>query len=517
MGEQEKSDGYRKNGDSQYEAANVSLFYNPRSGLQMKFEWTHSNYLIHLAGPLNDSMFYAGPQSATRSRNYYNPNIHIPSLSIDWQVNPSTLLKLTSGVVLGYRSSVMFDKPATIADSIVTATGTYNTRQVDIDNYHSYTTELRLLQTWSLWGKKFTLAAGVQYMNNDLHRRQQGEGTTGSDYDLTLSEPGWGRDLHFKTGNVAAFAENRWELFKGFALNAGARMEMGESRMSGTTIYYPERELPDTIRHNFPLLGINAEYTPNSNISFYAGWSQAYRPVIFKDIVPGSLYEYTDKNLKDAYGYNMEAGFRGAWKFLTWDITAFHLWYSNRIGTLAETDSLGNLRIFRTNIGDSRTRGVEIFVQGSFPISTKTRLTLFSSTAWMDARYQGAVIRSGNGNISVDGNKVESVPEWISRNGLTIEHGPMSVSILYSYTASSFADALNSVTPSASGATGLAPAYHLTDINLTWVLTRNISVRLNGNNIFNQQYFTKRPQFYPGPGIWPSDGRTLSATVIVRI
>ena len=29
------------------------------------------------------------------------------------------------------------------------------------------------------------------------------------------------------------------------------------------------------------------------------------------------------------------------------------------------------------------------------------------------------------------------------------------------------------------------------------------------NNILDKQYFTKRPLFYPGPGVWSSDGRSI--------
>ena len=39
--------------------------------------------------------------------------------------------------------------------------------------------------------------------------------------------------------------------------------------------------------------------------------SQAYRPVILKDIVPASVLERADKNLKDANGYNAEIGLSG--------------------------------------------------------------------------------------------------------------------------------------------------------------------------------------------------------------
>jgi Fe(3+) dicitrate transport protein len=74
--------GYRDNSDSQYDAEAISLYYDPSKYFSVKLEWTHSNYIVHLAGPLTDSMFHANPQMATRSRNYYNPNIHIPSMTL---------------------------------------------------------------------------------------------------------------------------------------------------------------------------------------------------------------------------------------------------------------------------------------------------------------------------------------------------------------------------------------------------------------------------------------------------
>ena len=52
---------------------------------------------------------------------------------------------------------------------------------------------------------------------------------------------------------------------------------------------------------------------------------------------------------------------------------------------------------------------------------------------------------------------MQSVPELISRSGLTLSGGPASLTLLYSYTAESYADALNTRTPSANGAVGLVP------------------------------------------------------------
>ena len=509
--------GYRENSDAQYNAEAISLFYDVSKDLTFKFEWTHSNYVTHLPGPLTDSMFLADPQMATRSRNYYNPNIHVPNISMYWNINHTTKLQFTSSAVTGSRNSVMFDKPATTPDTISSATLDYANRQVDIDNYLSLTNELRLLKSYSLLQHTSTLTAGVQYMHNDLHRRQLGKGTTGSDYDLSLAIPGWGRDIYFKSSNLAVFAENRWVLTEKLSVNTGVRMEMGESIMSGIITYYPDSTLPNTIEHKFPLLGAGLQYDLSPYTNIYAGWSQAYRPVIFKDIIPSSIYEYADKDLKDAYGYNAEVGYRGSWKFLKWDVTGFYLQYNNRLGTLAETDSTGQLIIRRTNIGDSRTMGLEMFLQADFELNTKSYISVFTSTSYMDAQYQAATIRSGTENIDIEGNSVESVPMWISRNGITYKYQGYSISALYSYTAESFADALNTIEPNASGSVGLVPAYGLLDINVGMQLTRSVKLQLNANNVLDEQYFTKRPQFYPGPGIWPSDGRTFSATVSVSL
>ncbi|WP_431242159.1 hypothetical protein ACQ9BO_19875 [Flavobacterium sp. P21] len=150
--------GYRENSDASFDAEGISLYYDVSKDLTFKLEWTHSNYITHIPGPLTDSMFHDDPKMSTRSRNYYQPNIHIPSITADWNVAPSTKLRLATSAVLGARNSVMFDKPANIADTIVPVTLQYNNRQVDIDHFNSYTTELRMLQSYKLFQQTSSLA-----------------------------------------------------------------------------------------------------------------------------------------------------------------------------------------------------------------------------------------------------------------------------------------------------------------------------------------------------------------------
>ncbi|MGZ8518515.1 MAG: hypothetical protein ACXWWD_14255, partial [Chitinophagaceae bacterium] len=78
--------------------------------------------------------------------------------------------------------------------------------------------------------------------------------------------------------------------------------------------------------------------------------------------------------------------------------------------------------------------------------------------------------------------------------------------------------ALNTIEPlKTTGAVGLVPSYGILDLNASFRFTKNLELRLNINNLTDKQYFTKRPTFYPGPGVWPSEGRNASVSFIVRL
>jgi Fe(3+) dicitrate transport protein len=505
------ADGYRDQTHSQYDAQHIRLNYAFTPNLHTSLSWSRSNYLFRMAGPLTDIMFKDNPKQATRSRNYFNPTISIPAFELNWNPGKNTSVKFSSSLLLGDRNSILFDKTADVVD--VAINGVFAARQVDIDNFNSWTNELRLLQSY----QKGALAVGVQYLSNDLHRRQVGKGSAGSDFDLSITSAGFVRDMHFKTENLAFFIENKWNLTKRLSWNAGVRIESGETNMSGSISYLDASVVVNKITHEFPLFGTSFEYQLNENQQLYGGISQAYRPVIFKDIIPAATYDRADKNLQDAKGYNMELGYRGTWKNFQWDVTGFQLQYNNRLGKVAQTDAQGNFSLFQTNIGNSVTTGIEISLQAQFQLAPKMALSLFTATSQMNARYENAVIRYGTRNVSIDGNSVESTPEWITRNGMTFRYQQYSLSGLYSYVAKSYADALNTDKPASNGAVGLVPAYSLVDFVADWKISKFILLKVSVNNALDLSYFTKRPMFYPGPGIWPSDGRSFQLSVQVKI
>ncbi len=512
------SEGYRQNARSRAAAQAVSLTYDFSSTASLRIEWGHSTYLFQQPGPLTDSLFRANPRQATRSRNYYQPDIHVPSLTFRWQLSPRTTLRLTSSALLGARNSVQLLASALVPDTVSRPTGQTRPRQVDQDHFSSFTTELRLIHDYRLGGLWAVLVGGVQVMNNRLHRQQLGVGTTSSDFDLGISGA-WGRDLFFTTKNIAVFAENLVYLTPRLSLTTGGRYEHGQTDLTGTIRYLPDNVVPNQIRHRFPLFGGTLQYRMQGGGRWYAGLSQAYRPIIFKDVIPASALERVDDNLRDNTGYVAETGLTGRWRrFLRYDVSLFHITYRNRLGGLFQTDAItSQTYVLRTNLGDTRTRGVEALIEATLLRRKTWSVSAFTSTAFFDGKYTAGTVNVSGENRGIVGNRIESVPQWTSRNGLEISGNAFHAQVQYSYVGETFADPLNTVTPSPDGARGLVPGYGLLDVLASVRLTPHLLLKASLNNTLNKSYFTKRPTFYPEPGLWPSDGRSANITLSTKL
>jgi len=512
------SDGYRENADSDAQAQFLSLHYAFSSKISAKAELGRSQYLYHMPGPLTDAQFAEDPRQSTRSRNYYSPDIYVPSLTLDWQLSPKTKLNWINSAVIGSRSSVQLIGFADAPDTIQAATLQYKARQVDIDHFNSYTSALRLQQDYKLGRFENTLVAGVRYINNDLHRRQQGKGTTGVDYDLSLTTPEFGRNMHYKTQNVALFAENLFRVTPKLHFSAGLRVENGTTKMTGIIAYLPDEEIPQDIGHRYALLGATGQYHLDKANTIYVGWSQAYRPVIMSDVIPPTALDRIDPGLEDAFGHVLEGGVRGKLRNrLNYDLSFFQILYKNRIGDLVLNDPDGSTYIFKTNIGDSRTNGIELYANYMIAENRVSRFSVFSATSFFDGIYRKGQIRNGDQNTDIANNRVETIPRWISRNGFQASFRQLTALLQYSYVADSFSDALNTVAPSSNGARGLVPAYSLWDLNLSYRFSSRYILRCSLNNLTDKQYFTKRPGGYPGPGVWSSDGRNVLVSFGIRL
>ncbi|WP_336515973.1 TonB-dependent receptor family protein [Pollutibacter soli] len=518
-----RSDGWRDNSGYNYFAGHVHLNYQISNRLRLRVEYNYMDYVNHVNGGLTDAQFAVNPQQSTRNRNYYSPTIHVPMIRLDYDINPSTQVNFISSAVLGSRNSVQFIALSTVADTINAATGEYNPRQVDRDFYHSYSNEVRLRKNYNLRGLQHTLVTGLRYINNDLNRKQLGKGTTGADYDLSLTDPNWGRDMHFKTQNLSVFAENLFRITPALTLTAGARGEFGDTKMTGYIYNYDPEKIPVDISHKFVLLGFGGEYRLKNGWNAFANWTQSYRPVVFADIIPASSLIRIDPNIKDAHGHTSELGIRGkSGNFFDFNLTLFNVRYNNRVGSVVLTDNTGTYT-YKTNTGNSRATGFELYAEFQ-PIrwlirqKSKYKLSVFTSTAYIHARYLSGSSVSGGVNKDISGNRVQVSPEWITKNGITAGYKGFSTTFQFTYTGDAYADALNTREPNAPGTVGLVPSYGIFDWNFTYVFRKYVTLNLLMNNIFDKHYFTERPWFFPGPGgIYPSDGRSVILSVGVAL
>lgn len=502
-----------------------SFTWKASNKLKLGIEYTHFNYVAQQPGGLTDSQFAADHLQSLRSRNWFNVQFNILALNADYTITDNSRINVKVFGMTGDRNSNGFMSTPNIKDTVNAATLQYNNRRVDIDRYRNAGAELRYINEYKIGSLKNTVAAGVRYFRGNTARLQNGRGDTGTDYNINTSDP-FGTDLDFVTSNTAFFAENIIHIGKKLILIPGVRYETIRNTAEGRISFNSngsENKVSNEIRNrNFALLGVGAEYHIG-NTELYANWSQAYRPALFSDLTANPTTDVIDENLKDAKGYNADLGWRGSIKeFLFFDVSGYYLQYNNRIGLIAQQRTDGSFYNFRTNVGNSTSKGAELLVEFS-PVkalvknSTFGNITLFASLAFIDARYGDfrVVTRSGNTltEATLKDKRVENAPQRIFRTGVTYAYKKLTATVQYNYTGDAFSDANNTVTPVATGVNGLIPSYQIVDVSATYKFTERFFVKGGLNNLFNEKYFTRRAGGYPGPGIMSADPRNFFLTL----
>ena len=174
-------------------------------------EYTKMNYKSQQPGGLTDANYAENNRQSFRERNWFSAPFNVASLTFIYDISTSVNLQIKSFATIAERNSVGFTKSITTKDSINPITLDYNARQVDRDNYKNYGAEARVAVKYLLKGMPTVFAGGIRAYSGNTKRNQLGIGTTGSDFDLTLTNPQYGKSLEFGTTNYAIFAENIFE------------------------------------------------------------------------------------------------------------------------------------------------------------------------------------------------------------------------------------------------------------------------------------------------------------------
>ncbi|MEO8860459.1 MAG: TonB-dependent receptor [Ginsengibacter sp.] len=507
-------DGYRPN-SQQWQLSgfgNVQLAASKKINIGLEYSLLRNR--IQMPGGLTDSLFNADPKTSIRARNWLKSPWNIISASFNFNPSVNTTMSLKTTYIFSNRSLVWRneDGGAGVLDTIDPATNQFVPREVEKENMQSIATEARISRTYTLGKTDATFAAGLRFSYAWFKREEGGEGTTGSDFNLTITGP-YENNLNFTTLNVAPFIENIFRLSKSFTITPGVRFEYLKSKATGYVTDDNVKQIADDERERiFPLLGIGMEFKPSINGSIYGNISQAYNPINYSQLQPFGVTAKIDSHLKDAYGFNSDIGYRTTVKnYLNLDVSLFYLQYNNRIGEVVKQDPItGEDYAYRTNFAASVHKGAETYIEFNLlkylNQESVQGLSIFNSFAYIDAKYTRGEYK---------GNRVEAAAKTIERVGVIYNNRHISSTLQLSYVGDAYGDATN-VKISDNPVAGYIPAYTVLDFSATYKI-KNYALKFGVNNFLDKSYFTRRTDEYPGPGIIPAQTRSFYFGLQVKI
>lgn len=529
--DQRSASGWRKNSEYITRSGYATLTYKVTPKFSLTSEWMYSHINSQQPGGLTDQQLYQDARQSLRARNWMDITWVTGALIANYQYSENGKINWKLFTVMGDRNSVGFLQPIIVQDTLQASTLAFANRTVDIDRYRNTGMEGRIIQQFGRAGYKHTFSGGLRLYTGATYRYRDGKGTTESDYNAGLVDPRWPRDIDFYSNNAALFAEQIFRLSKRFIVVPGIRYEYLMARAEGINGYdlagspiYLQKEKRN---RSFLLGGIGMEYHTSDDAEIYANITRAYRPIQFADLTAPPTTDLVDPEIKDARGYNADLGYRGKWKdFLYFDVSAFLLQYNDRIGLITQQRADGTFYNFRTNVGNSQSKGVELYAEFKpvnlfSPNGNALDLSLFASYGYTEALYKRfRVVTKSSANELVEtdlrNKRVENAPRHILRGGLTAAYKKFTVTAQYSGVSGSYADANNTVAASSNGQNGWIPGYAIADLTITCKLSSALQFRSGINNVLDKRYFTRRAGGYPGPGALPADGRTGFITLIFK-
>ena len=514
--DQRNGEGWRNNSQFFTKAGFGSVTYRFTNQFSLTFELMHSQFRSQQPGGLTDAQIKQDAQQSFRSRNWFDIKWTTPAITLQYEINDHSRWYTKIFGTIGDRNSVGFLQGIAVKDTINAATNQYNNRIVNLDRYRNYGIESRLITNYLIGKMKNTVSGGIRLYTGTTDRLADGKGTTGSNYDVSVTGL-YPRDVRFESNNAAAFIENIFRLSDQLYIIPGIRYEWLEGAASGRNGLSSTGmaiNLQDITRsRSFVLGGIGTEFHLTPQTELYANISQAYRPIQFANLQAPPTTDVIDPDLKDARGYNVDIGYRGKVNnYLQFDVSGFYLQYNNRVGTISPTGT--NYRLI-TNVGASTSKGIETYIEfnpvRAFTKSTKADVIVFSSYAYTDAQYSG-----NHQDAHTKGKKVENAPKHIFRGGISAGYQSLLFTTQLSYVSGTYSDANNTVTVSDNATTGYIPAYAITDLTASYKFSKNLNLKAGINNLWDARYFTRRAGGYPGPGAMPGDGRTFFVSLGMR-
>jgi Fe(3+) dicitrate transport protein len=513
-----RGNGFRAN--SGFNAYNGfgAISYQATQKLKIDLELTKMQYLAQQPGGLTDRNFEQDPRQSFRERNWFQVDWNMAAVNITYEFNEQTQINSRTFGLTAHRYALGNLERINVIDF-------GGNRTLISGNFNNIGNETRLLHKYKIGKEHHTFLIGTRAYRG-ITTSRQGNGNDGSGPDFIYLNPEnlENSDYLFTNKNLSAFIENIFNITDKWSITPGVRMEYIGTYAEG---YYNQRvfdgagnlvaqtrndESTSRLR-DFVIAGLGSNYKINETTSLYANITQNYRAINFSDIRIVNPNFRVDPDIKDETGYTADIGIRT--KKDTWfnmEITAFMIKYNNKIGQILRTDQAPlylDYR-FRGNISDARNTGLEFFGEMNITKFLKKNVKDFQWTAFVNCAYVDARYISSD-DSSIRDKKVEMVPPIMVRTGTQVKYQSFRAAFQLSHLSQHYTDATNAVLTS-TAVEGIIPSYQVADLSIAYQYKR-YGIEASVNNLFNQMYFTRRAEGYPGPGIIPSDGRGFFITL----
>ena len=524
-------DSWRENSEFDAHNAHTSLTYEASKKLTLQLDYSMLYYLTKQAGGLSETQFDSDPQASNRDRNWFRVNWNIFAVKLHYQFNEKLNLYSNFFGLLGRRTSLgLLISPSEEDQGGYRDLIDGSFKNIGNETKLTYQYAFKKLENTLLIGTRayrgftnFSLGLGSKGSNSNFNALDFEENYTVDDYNQRRIKVS---DYDFPNYNLSFFTENILRVNEKLSFVPGMRYEYIQTNSIGTfndpfevndnLIFQEGGDTTQKVRHIL-LFGLGTSYKINENIEAYANITTNYRALNFTDVrVTGELQE-VDSAIVDESGYSFDIGFRKRnFSKYYFDANFFHINYNDRIGEIREDD-----KRVRTNIGQAKIYGIESLVELNIlkimnPKAKDHKLILSLNGAYTIATYTNIDDTSTDGVES--GNRVENVPKYNIRSGISYRYKSFGTSLQFSYMSAQFSDAQNTVENDFNnGVQGIIPSYQVLDFSAKYEFKRYVNLQFSLNNLTNTIYFTRRAAGYPGPGIIPAQGRTFFVTVGFKI
>lgn len=508
-------EGWRDNSGFDAHTAFARLGYQVNDRLKLGLEYSHLNYEAQQPGGLTDEQFNSGDlTTSNRSRNWFSVTWNLFAATLDYRFSDRTKLNIRNFGLFSGRDALGNLQQIGVLDN------PNESRTLISDVFRNFGSEARLLHDYQVRGRQSTLIFGGRYYNG-FTQREQGLASANDTPDFELLNPTEPEefDYDFPSENQALFIENLLYLSPKLSLTAGFRLEhirtdadgtwnLNRFDFAGNLVSSTTNIDQSSTRRWMPLFGLGSSYYLKENLQLYANYSRNFRSITFSDLRVVNPNFQLDSLITDENGFNMDLGIRGELtSWLNLDASIFLLRYNDRIG---QYELPGSTTLFRTNIGNSRHIGMEFF--GEFDLFDLLQqekkygnLSLFVNLSMTNATYIQSDI------TAIQDRKVEYVPNLMLRTGLNYRWKGLKATFQVSHLSEQFSDATNS-TFNPNALTGTIPAYTVLDFSTEYQFN-HFKLSAGINNLTDAQYFTRRAESYPGPGIIPATPRSFYVSV----